>query len=694
MTVGRILVKLDLLIRLIISFSLILLHLAPVQYSYAGSIVDPKAAIRFQPRILNSANGTQQIDITAPSSGGLSHNKFESYDIDTSGVILNNSTSGGVSIIGGSVNANNNLISGGSAKVILNEVTGSSKTDMLGKTEVFGDKADVIIANPNGVFCNGCDFINAGKVTITTGIVTPDYTNATVDINVNKGEITFEGNGVSAADLNLFSRQLTINSKIETTGRIKAVIGNFEYQSAGDNINIKDKSNITESDVIKSNNSGHIKAGSIDLKAVNHDENINLLGGLTAEKTNIDLSSSGDISITGVNSNGDMKILATGNIAINQDQSIRGEMLVDGHNVNMAVNSKIRSNKAVTINARASIMLPSLIHSNQSITLNAHGNIAFFDLGRILAQDAINMDAGNDILLNKSLILAKNGILTAANNLQFSESTLAFSDQLTATAQKIYINENVLFQVRNLTLGADDLSINSVINIENSQYDIVNNLTILNNGAIAFYQNNLNINNTIDNYGVIYFTADANISANSFISRENSSFSARNLEMRISEIFNNQGRFEISRQANIIGGNLNFINSGNFYANDNIEISAASIASHGIISAISGDLILKAVNNIDINGGIGGNITSLAAETIKLDTGFLLATDRLIVSANDLSVNSIINVRNSQYNISNRLNINSSGGILFSQQQLNLACDLTNNGHIEFIADAIINAKN
>src|SRR5689334_1383694 len=61
-------------------------------------ITDPNAAIQFRPNVGTSGNGTPQIDIAAPSSGGLSHNKFKTYDIDARGVILNNSQTPGLSI--------------------------------------------------------------------------------------------------------------------------------------------------------------------------------------------------------------------------------------------------------------------------------------------------------------------------------------------------------------------------------------------------------------------------------------------------------------------------------------------------------------------------------------------------------------------------------------------------------------------
>ena len=37
--------------------------------------------------------------------------------------------------------------------------------------EVAGKKADVVIANPSGIQCDGCGVINAGRTTLTTGKV-------------------------------------------------------------------------------------------------------------------------------------------------------------------------------------------------------------------------------------------------------------------------------------------------------------------------------------------------------------------------------------------------------------------------------------------------------------------------------------------------------------------------------------------
>lgn len=66
------------------------------------------------------------------------------------------------------ISANKNL-KGNTANLIINEVVGNSRSQLLGKLEVAGQQADVLIANPNGISCDGCSFINTPSITLTTG---------------------------------------------------------------------------------------------------------------------------------------------------------------------------------------------------------------------------------------------------------------------------------------------------------------------------------------------------------------------------------------------------------------------------------------------------------------------------------------------------------------------------------------------
>ena len=179
---------------LVTSVSLVLTTIASSFAPASAQVITaPTAPIEFRPNVTSSGNGTPTLNIVKPSSGGVSHNKLREYNIDTRGLILNNSGLGGTSIIGGKVESNPNLVGGSSAKIIVNEVTGSRRSNLNGVTEVFGSKADVIVANPNGIDCMGCGFINTGRATLTTGAPLIDYNAGTVGLETRSGDITSHG---------------------------------------------------------------------------------------------------------------------------------------------------------------------------------------------------------------------------------------------------------------------------------------------------------------------------------------------------------------------------------------------------------------------------------------------------------------------------------------------------------------------
>jgi filamentous hemagglutinin family protein len=115
------------------------------------------------------------VNITTPSGAGVSHNRFKSLSIDPDGMIFNNSRSFGTSQLGGVILANPNLKNSATARIILNEVTGADISQLRGFAEIFGDRAQFVLANPNGVTCNGCGFIKTSRTTLTTG--TPNLLN-------------------------------------------------------------------------------------------------------------------------------------------------------------------------------------------------------------------------------------------------------------------------------------------------------------------------------------------------------------------------------------------------------------------------------------------------------------------------------------------------------------------------------------
>ena len=113
-------------------------------------------------------NGMTVVNINTPNDKGLSHNQYDAFNVDHKGLILNNANRPVNTELAGYIMGNPNLV-GPTANTILNEVTGTGATSMNGALEVAGNKAHVIIANPNGISVNNGTFINANSATLTTG---------------------------------------------------------------------------------------------------------------------------------------------------------------------------------------------------------------------------------------------------------------------------------------------------------------------------------------------------------------------------------------------------------------------------------------------------------------------------------------------------------------------------------------------
>ena len=177
---------------------------------------DPKAEARHHPQIEETANGIPLVNITAPSSGGVSRNEYEMFNVPDKGAILNNSYTLSKTELAGYVQGNNNMAER-PAKIIVNEVTGAGSTSMDGFLEVAGNRADVVIANPNGITVNGGGFINTGKAFLTTGKPVYDGEDHLQRFDITGGDILIEGkglNGKEAGSLAILSRAVKINAGI------------------------------------------------------------------------------------------------------------------------------------------------------------------------------------------------------------------------------------------------------------------------------------------------------------------------------------------------------------------------------------------------------------------------------------------------------------------------------------------------
>ncbi|CPK69642.1 adhesin [Bordetella pertussis] len=140
------------------------------------------------------------IDIVAPDANGLSHNRLREFDVGPPGLVFNNSLTEGRSQLAGYLNRNPGLRQ--AATAILTEITGTRPSRLHGALEVFGRRADLIVANPNGLSVDGLVTLNAGRLTLSTG--RPVTEGGRLRLDVDAGHIAVAGAGVNTSGLDYF----------------------------------------------------------------------------------------------------------------------------------------------------------------------------------------------------------------------------------------------------------------------------------------------------------------------------------------------------------------------------------------------------------------------------------------------------------------------------------------------------------
>lgn len=191
----------------------------------AGIVADGSAAKKQQPIITETASGVPQVNIQTPNSSGVSRNKYKQFDVGKQGAILNNSAQHSQTQLGGWVQGNS-LLAGGTARIILNEVNSQNPSLLHGPVEIAGTKAQLVIANPAGISCDGCGFINAQRSTLTTGSALFNHGNLT-GFDVEQGHISISGAGMDDRSSNysdLIARTVSVNADI-WANRLKITTG-------------------------------------------------------------------------------------------------------------------------------------------------------------------------------------------------------------------------------------------------------------------------------------------------------------------------------------------------------------------------------------------------------------------------------------------------------------------------------------
>ncbi|WP_288532446.1 hemagglutinin repeat-containing protein [uncultured Haemophilus sp.] len=587
-----------------IHFSLMLalgfVFLAPSVHAEDMAIrADKSAPNNQQPTVLQTANGLPQVNIQTPSAGGVSRNQYSQFDVAEKGAILNNARQATQTQMAGWVQGNPNLARG-EAKVILNEVNSANPSRLKGYLEVAGKKADVVIANPSGIQCDGCGVINAGRTTLTTGKA--DVENGELKgYRVRGGKVTVGQKGMDTSKADYTD---IIAEKAEIKGgvwakQVKVTTGKNNVDRTNDSVVYVGDKNTDNTDRT-SETQGENQSYSVD---------VSQLGGMYAEKIHLVDNGQG----LGVRNAGHIGASA-GSVKIDSQGKIVNEGFIGG-------------SENAELNAKKNIENRGTAYAKAQTQLNAHNidNKKGVIAGKQVQLNTNNVD--NRKQSDKgSLIVASEKVSIKAKNLDNS-GTKSNSQNVQGikTGQLNVVADTVSNQQG--AINVSDEGRIKTAQLSNQQGDILSGGKIVVEGDKA--------STVVDNTGGrLHSDSQLDLTAKTLVNEGNIS-SRGNANIALKDGLNLKNAFKVD-------GTLNFSTEGKLTNNVALRIGQAAIIHAAEVeniknAEISADATQITTERLTNRGLIDGTTTYLDASTLNnLGTGRIYG-DHLSIASSELT---------------------------------------------------------
>jgi len=414
----------------------------------------PNAPAGQRPLMDAAQNGVPIVLIAPPSASGVSRNQYDQFNVNPNGLILNNSTGNTQTQLGGWVSGNLQLGTR-PARIILNEVVSGNPSQLRGTIEVAGQRADIVIANPNGISCDGCGFLNTNRSTLTTGQTQFGANGAINGFNVSQGQLTIGSGGLNATNieqLDLIARGLVIEGEVwarnlnTLAGANQVLYGTLQATpQAGSGaaprfaIDIKDL--------------GGMYANQVYMVSTEQGLGVNSSGRVAALQGNLVLSSNGDLTLKDSYAKQNIQLAASGNTTLTgQTQSDGGTSISSGGN--LAQQGALESQGQLSVNVGALNNSGTIIQrSADNLTLAING--AASNSGSIVSGGTLNLNAAS-MTDTGGKLLAVGDLNLQAQSLSFAGSQLNADKNvnLTASSGNLLANTSNIIAGNNLNASA------------------------------------------------------------------------------------------------------------------------------------------------------------------------------------------------------------------------------------------------
>ena len=389
-----------------------------------AQMVAYKNGSRPAPIIDRAGNGVPLVHINPPNAAGVSHNQYEQFNMDSSGAILNNVKAGSVAVntqLGGYVQANLQLLN--SAKVILNEVVSANRSNLHGYVEVAGPRADVIVANPNGISVNGFGVINGGNVTLTTGVPQFGGEGSLAAYRVTKGEIAINGNGLNTQgndSLKLYARSVAANAKV-WANQLQITTGTNQINDGDGTVQIIAGEGGVPTVGLDVAAIGGLYAGKIFLVGTEQGLGVKTLGDIAASAGDVVIDSTGKVILKS-------KLNASANVDIRSAEDIDNAGTIYAQNTHI--------NGAATVTNSGTIAAQYNLNT-KAATIHSSGVLASG-----IDANGIANQAG-DLTLNTEGSLTATGSNTAGRNIVMNGAHLNLANAHTSANGQVDLNASV-----------------------------------------------------------------------------------------------------------------------------------------------------------------------------------------------------------------------------------------------------------
>ncbi|CAM2143151.1 filamentous hemagglutinin [Pararobbsia alpina] len=553
-----------------------------------------------KPFVGATANGLPIVQIATPNGAGVSNNGFVQYNVGSKGLILNNSLGTVQTQLGGYVTGNRNLVSG-SARVIVNQVAGGVPSQLLGYTEVAGQKAEIVIANPAGIVCNGCGFINTNPGILTTG--TPIYggTGSLDAFHVTGGQIQIGAsglNGNNVDEVDLIARSVAINGKVCANQSLNVVTGNNDVRHDDLSAQSLGPDGNAPSVAIDVAQLGGMYAGKIRLVGTEAGVGVNSAGTIEAQSGDLQLTSQGKISLSG-------STTASGNV------SISGAGDVANSGAIYATQTTSLSSQGQVSNSGIVAALGNTMITGASVRSSGALGAGVDHTGEVAADASLAVDAAGAVSNDQGQMSAA-WLSVTADSVSNRGGTLSHTgrEDLLVALKGVFDNTGgtVTSHARNTTLRTSSLTnVNGTISTDS--LSLTASLIDNRSGQITASHGLSVAANTLQGGGLLSAAGDLTLSL--------------------------QGNFSVESNYSFKSGHLlafklpgSFSNAGVLAAVNDLTIHAGDIANSGSLGA--GGQLTTQSNSLTNTGAIVGNSVSLhTAQTLaNLGTRALIgATD-------------------------------------------------------------------